>query len=91
MGSFVFNILFTVLFSVGPPLSPLRNLSVMWMEPQHSILNSLNPVHRTGIKKDFNAHRDFEKTAGLEEIQTGIYSPTTQTCLLFPEISVSLK
>ena len=76
---------------MGPPLSPLRHLSVMWMEPQHSILDSLNPVHRTGIKQDFNAHRDFEKTAGLEEIQIAIHSPTTQTCLLFLEISLFLK
>ena len=76
---------------MGPPLSPLRHLSVMWMEPQHSIPDSLNPVHRTGIKQDFNAHKDFKKNAGLEEIQRAIHSPTTQTCLLFPEISVFLK
>ena len=76
---------------MGPPLSPLRHLSVMWMEPQHSIPDTLNPVHRTGIKQDFNAHRDFKKTVGLEEIQTATHSPTTQTCLLFPEILVSLK
>ena len=76
---------------MGPPLSSLRHLSVMWMEPQHSTPDFLSPVYRTGIKQDFNAHRDFEKTAGLEEIQIAIHCPTTQTCLPFPEISVFLK
>ena len=36
---------------------PLDILSVMWMEPQHSTLDSLNLVYFTGVKQDFNAHR----------------------------------
>ena len=40
---------------------PLDILGVKWMEPQHSILDSLDLVYLAGIKQDFNAHRDFEK------------------------------
>ena len=29
---------------------PLDILSVTWMEPQHSILDSLDPVYFTGVK-----------------------------------------
>ena len=70
---------------------PLDTLGVKWMEPQHSILDSLDPVYLAGIKQDFNAHRDFEKTARLEEIQTATHSMTAQTCLPFLEILVFLK
>ena len=36
---------------------PLDILSVTWMEPQYSILDSLNMVYFIGVKQDFNAHR----------------------------------
>ena len=45
------------------------------MEPQHSILDSLNPVYFAGITQDLNAHRDlFKKTARLEEVQLETHS-----------------
>ena len=61
------------------------------MEPQHSIPDSLDLVYLAGIKQDFNAHRDFEKTARLEETQIETHNLTTQTCVPFPEILVFLK
>ena len=47
----------------------------MWMEPQHSIPDSLNPVYLTGLSKTSMHTELFEKTAKMEEV----YNSNTQS------------
>ena len=69
MGSFIYNIMFTLLLFHGPfAVTPWDILNVTWMEPQNSIPDSLILVYFIGVKQDFNAHISFEKTAKLEEV-----------------------
>ena len=55
MGSFIYDVLFTVLpFRGSFAVTPLEILDVKWMEPQNSIPDLLILSYFTGIKPDFN-------------------------------------